>query len=324
MNEFAGFMYYVMPIIIMNMAPLAIVALGGLYTEKSGVINIALEGIMIMGAFTAVYASIVLTGWFAGMPIQAVVLLGLLIGALLGVLFSLAHAFASIHMKSNQIISATALNLFAVAFTVFMARTMYGVRRLPFTETIMIREVPLFANIPVLGPLFFTNAYLSTYIIIVIFAVSMVILYKTRLGLRLRSCGENPQAAESLGVNVYKIRYVGVLASGALAGMGGAAYAFTFQRQFGGEVFGFGFLALAVMISGQWKPMRILLVALFFSIMRLIATQSDSLPGLDQLNLPSQLYRMLPYIATIVVLAFTSKRSQAPRAAGEPYESGKR
>ncbi len=324
MNEFASFMYYILPIILMNMAPLALVALGGLYTEKSGVINIALEGIMVMGAFTSVYAATLFTGWFAGMSIQIVVLIGLLIGALLGTIFSLTHAFASIHMKSNQIISATALNLFAVAFAVFTARTIYGHRRLPFTETTMIREVPFLSSVPIIGPVFFTNAYLSTYIIVLIFAASMVILYKTKLGLRLRSCGEHPQAAESLGVNVYKIRYIGVLASGALAGMGGAAYAFTFQRQFGGEVFGFGFLALAVMISGQWRPMRILLVALFFSFMRLLATQSDSFPGLNQLNLPSQLYRMLPYVATLVVLAFTSKKSQAPRAAGEPYDSGKR
>ncbi len=324
MTEFADFMYYVLPIIIMNMAPLALVALGGLYSEKSGVINIALEGIMVMGAFVSVYFAIQFTGWFENMPMQAVVLIGLLLGTLIGIIFSLFHAFAAINMKSNQIISATALNLFAAAFAVFTARTIFGVRRLPFTETTRIREVPYLSDIPVIGPILFTNAYLSTYIIIVIFIVSMIVLYKTRLGLRLRSCGEHPQAADSLGVNVYKIRYIGVLLSGALAGMGGAAYAFTFQRQFGGDVFGFGFLALAVMISGQWKPMRILVVAFLFSVFRLISTQSGTLPGIRELPIPSQVYRMLPYIATLVILAFTSKRSQAPKAAGEPYDAGKR
>ncbi len=324
MSEFLDFLYFVMPIIVRNMAPLALVALAGLYSEKSGVINIALEGIMVMGAFAAVFFAIHFTGWFGNMPMQYVVLVALLVGAFFGLIFSFFHAFASINMKSNQIISATALNLFITPFFLLVVRSIYGDRSLPFTERTRIDAVPVLSEIPLIGPMFFQRAYLSTLLIIGIFIVSMVVLYKTRLGLRLRSCGENPQAADSLGVNVYKIRYIGVLISGALAGLGGAAYAFTFERSFAGEVYGFGFLALAVMISGQWKPLRILWVALFFSIMRLISTQSDSLPGIREVAIPSDIYRMLPYVATLVVLAFTSKRSQAPRAAGEPYDAGKR
>ncbi len=331
-------LYFIFPLIIASMVPLTMVAMGALYSERSGVVNIALEGIMVMGGFVGVMVirylefTFVEQGWFidpmsdyvsnTGLAIIAII--GLFIGALAGMAFSFFHAFASIRMKSNQIISATALNLFAPALAVFVARTLYLTRRVVISGNYRLREIPGFSNIPFIGDLLFKRAYVSTYISIALFVILTLILYKTRLGLRIRSCGENPHAADSLGVNVAKIRYIGVLVSGAMAGMGGVIFVLSFATRFDGTVIGFGFLSLAVLIFGQWRPARILFAAFFFAMMRVIASTYSSLPVIQDLPMPRQIYSMLPYIATLVVLAFVSKRSQAPRAAGEPYDAGKR
>ena len=323
MSELWSTLTFLMPLFIASMVPLAIVALGGLFSERSGVVNIALEGIMVMGAFIGIVTMrLILDNSELGL--QWIALIGLLVGAIVGMLYSLLHAFASITMKSNQIISATALNLFAPAMSVFIARIFYGTSNLNLGGNYTISEVPLLSDIPIIGPLFFTNAYLSTYLGIIIFAIAITVLYKTRLGLRLRACGENPQAADSLGINVYKIRYIGVLTSGALAGMGGVIFVLSFATQFRGTVSGFGFLALAVMIFGQWKPKRILLVALFFATIRVISNAYTAIPIIQDISVPSEIYSMLPYVATLIVLTLASKNSQAPAAAGEPYDAGKR
>lgn len=323
MSEIWSTITFLTPLFIASMVPLSIVALGGLFSERSGVVNIALEGIMVMGAFVGIIAMRVLVD-HTNLPLQWIALLGLMIGALVGLIYSGLHAFASISMKSNQIISATALNLFAPALSVFIARIFYGTSNLNLGGNYTINKVPILSDIPVLGPLFFTNAYLSTYLGIVIFLVATTVLYKTKLGLRLRACGENPHAADSLGINVTKIRYIGVLTSGALAGLGGVIFVLSFATQFRGSVAGFGFLALAVMIFGQWKPKRILIVALFFATIRVIANAYTAIPIIQDFSIPSEIYSMLPYIATLVVLAIASKNSQAPAAAGEPYDPGKR
>jgi simple sugar transport system permease protein len=323
MSEIWSTMTFLTPLFIASMVPLSIVALGGLFSERSGVVNIALEGIMVMGAFVGIIVMRVLIDQ-TNLPLQMIAFLGLLMGALIGLIYSWFHAFASITMKSNQIISATALNLFAPALSVFIARIFYGTSNLNLGGNYTIRRVPLLSEIPIFGPLFFTNAYLSTYLGVVIFIVATIILYKTKLGLRLRACGENPHAADSLGINVTKIRYIGVLTSGALAGLGGVIFVLSFATQFRGTVSGFGFLALAVMIFGQWKPKRILIVALFFATIRVIANAYTAIPVIQNFTIPSEIYSMLPYIATLVVLAIASKNSQAPAAAGEPYEAGKR
>lgn len=323
MSGLVSNVYFLFPLIIASMVPLALVALGGLYSERSGVINIALEGMMVMGGFLGVM-TIRFLELATSMPTQLVAMTGLFVGAVAGCIFSIAHAYASIHMKANQIISATALNLFAPALAVFVARTIYLSRRIVVRDNYLIREVPVLSDIPVIGDLLFTRAYLSTYIGAALFVVLAFVLYKTRLGLRLRACGENPHAADSLGVNIYRIRYTGVLVSGALAGMGGVIFVLSFATRFDGTVIGFGFLALAVMISGQWHPGKLLYAAFFFATMRVIAATYSGLPVLSQLAVPGEVYRMLPYVATLAVLAFTSKNSRAPKAAGEPYDAGKR
>ncbi len=323
MSQLVGIIYFLFPLIIASMVPLALVALGGLYSERSGVINIALEGIMVMGGFLGIMTMRFLEQTTA-MPLQLIAATGLLVGAIAGCIFSVAHAYASINMKANQIISATALNLFAPALAVFVARTIFLSRRIVISGNYLIREVPILSDIPVIGNLFFTRAYLSTYIGAALFIILTFVLYKTRLGLRLRACGENPHAADSVGVNIYRMRYTGVLVSGALAGMGGVIFVLSFATRFDGTVIGFGFLALAVMISGQWHPRKLLYAAFFFAMMRVIAATYSGLPILADIPVPSQIYRMLPYVATLAVLAFTSKNSRAPRAIGEPYDAGKR
>jgi ABC-type uncharacterized transport system permease subunit len=301
--------------------PLLIVALGGMFSERSGIINIALEGIMIMGGFVSILFINRTQGMMSG---QLQLILAVAIAAIAGMIFSLLHAFASINMKADQTISGTALNLFAPAFAVFIARILQGVQQIQFTNTFRIESVPVLGSIPIIGDLFFKNTYITTYIGILILVVSTIVLYRTRFGLRLRACGEHPQAADSVGINVYKMQYAGVLISGAFAGIGGLVFVVPTSTNFNATVAGYGFLALAVLIFGQWNPVRILFASFFFGLMKTIAASYSGIPILASLGVPSYIYKMIPYITTLIVLVFTSKNSQAPRAEGIPYDKGAR
>lgn len=301
--------------------PLLIVALGGMFSERSGIINIALEGIMIMGAFCSILFINLTQGVLSGQP---QLLLAILVAALSGMLFSLFHAFASVNMKADQTISGTALNMFAPAFAVFFARILQGVQQIQFNNTFRIESVPVLGSIPIIGDLFFKNTYITTYLGIFILVASTIVLYKMRFGLRLRACGEHPQAADSVGINVYRMQYFGVLISGALAGIGGLVFVVPTSTNFNASVAGYGFLALAVLIFGQWNPIRIMFASLFFGLMKTIAASYSGIPILATLGIPSYIYKMIPYIATLIVLVFTSKNSQAPRAEGIPYDKGAR
>lgn len=301
--------------------PLLIVALGGMFSERSGVVNIALEGIMIMGAFAGIFF---ISTFQAQLPGQPILILAILVAAATGILVSLAHGYAAINMKANQVISGTAINMFAPAFAIYVARIVRTVQQIPFVNQFRINSVPLLGSIPFIGPLFFQNTYITTYLGFVILIISWIVLYKTRFGLRLRACGEHPQAADSVGISVYKMRYAGVMISGALAGIGGLVFIIPTSVNFNASVAGYGFLALAVLIFGQWKPGKILLAAFFFGLMKAMASSYSGIPGLRELPIPSDLYKMIPYIATLVVLAFTSRKSQAPKAAGIPYDKGSR
>ena len=301
--------------------PLLIVALGGMFSERSGIINIALEGIMIIGAFFSILFINLFQNRLSGQPL---LLLAIVIAAIAGSVFSLFHAYASIHMSADQTISGTALNMFAPAFAIFTARQIQGVQQINFVNSFRISKVPYLSEIPLFGKLFFQNAYITTYLGIGILLIAAFVLYKTRFGLRLRACGEHTQAAESVGIHVRKVRYSGVILSGALGGIGGLVFVIPTSTNFNASVAGYGFLALAVLIFGQWKPIKILLAALFFGLMKTVASAYSGIAFLASLGIPSYLYKMIPYIATLVVLAFTSKNSQAPRAAGIPYDKGKR
>lgn len=301
--------------------PLLVVALGGLFSERSGIINIALEGIMTIGAFAGILFINLFQDSMSGQPL---LLLAVMVSGLAGGLFSLLHAYASINMKADQTISGTALNMLAPAFVIFTARMIFGVQQINFTNTFRIASVPVLGDIPVVGNLLFQNTYITTYIGLLIFALSTIVLYKTKFGLRLRACGEHPQAADSVGVNVYRMRYAGVVISGVFAGIGGLVFVVPTSTNFNASVAGYGFLALAVLIFGQWNPTRVLFAALFFGIMKAMSATYSGIPLLSNLDIPSTVYKMIPYIATLVVLAFTSKKSMAPRAEGIPYDKGAR
>ncbi len=301
--------------------PLLIVALGGMFSERSGIINIALEGIMTMGAFTSILF-LNLTGSF--MSGQSQLLLAIIISMVTGGVFALFHAYAAINMKADQTISGTALNMFAPAFAIFVARIIQGVQQVQFANTFRIERVPVLGSIPILGNLFFKNTYITTYIGIAILIISTIILYNTKFGLRLRSCGEHPQAADAAGINVYRMQYAGVIISGMLGGLGGLVFVVPTSTNFNATVSGYGFLALAVLIFGQWKPVKIMWASLFFGLTKAIAASYSGIPLLSNLGIPSYLFKMIPYIATLIVLIFTSRNSQAPRAEGIPYDKGAR
>lgn len=301
--------------------PLLLVALGGMFSERSGVVNIALEGIMIIGAFTGIF----FISRFGNLFSPTITLfIAIIISALSGLIFSLFHAYASINMSADQVISGTALNIFAPAFAIYVTRAIQVVQQISFVNNFRIESVPVLGNIPIIGNLLFKNSYITTYLGFIILVLSWFALYKTRFGLRLRSCGEHPQAADSVGINVYKMRYFGVAISGALAGIGGLVFVIPTSTNFNATVAGYGFLALAVLIFGQWKPIRILYAAFFFGLMKTLASAYSGIPILSNLPISNSVYKMIPYITTIIVLAFTSKNSQAPKASGLPYDKSVR
>lgn len=303
--------------------PLLVVALAGMFSEKSGVVNIALEGIMLIGAFAGtLFISIMQkNGTLSGTPL---LLIALVIAGISGILISFFHAYASINMNANQTISGTAINIFAPAFVIFTARSILGVQQINFKSNFRIDHIPLLGDIPIIGELFFQKTYLTTFIGILILIISQIVIYNTRFGLRLRSAGEFPQATDAAGVSVKKIRYSGVLISGLLGGMGGLIYIIPISTNFNAEVGGYGFLALAVLIFGQWKPMRILFAAFFFGILKTISAAYSGIEILATLNLPNVVYQIFPYVATLILLVISSKKSAGPAAAGEPFDKGKR
>ncbi|MCK4551328.1 MAG: ABC transporter permease [Tenericutes bacterium] len=319
---------------VLYAVPLLLGALAGMFSERSGIINIALEGIMIVGSlFAGVFLSgAIINSALAENAPQLIVFITMIVSGLAGLIFSLLLAFAAIKLKANQVISGTALNIFAPAFSVLLiyALTYTGNSKIPFPDLINLNAEAFgidSTNIADwVNTLLFKNLYLTTILSIVILIIAFTVLYKTKFGLRLRACGEHPQAADSVGINVIKMRYTGVAISGFLAGIGGFAFAMANGSVHQSDVLGYGFLALAVMIFGNWKPFRILFAALFFSFFKTIAVLASTISFLPTFGLikVENLYKMLPYILTLVVLAFTSKKSRAPKAEGIPYDPGKR
>lgn len=299
---------------------LIMVALGGMFSERSGVINIGLEGIMVGGALGGAFILFILP---PTTPPLFMILLTVLVSALTGMIMSILLAVAAINFKADQTLVGTAMNMLATATATVAVKsynnvTSGGDNVSAIIEYIENRKVFL---------LKVGNLELNIYMLltVIVLVISAIVLTRTRFGLRLCACGEHPQAADSVGINVYKMRYSGVLISGALGGLGGIIYvsAANSQWNFIYGVAGAGFLALAVMIFGQWKPLRIAMAAVIFGFFRAIA---DAYMGVDFLvELGSgEMYKMLPYIISLVVLAFSSKKSRAPKAEGIPYDKGTR
>jgi len=300
---------------------LMLVALGGCFAERSGVINIGLEGIMVIGALGGALIMKFLPVT-VGAPVMVITTVA--VSALFGMLFSLFLAVAAINFKADQTITGTAMNMLATAGATVAVKAMNTAASggndvssdIAYTHTKDLFIVRMGS--------FEFNWFMLVAVICL--AVSFVALYKTKFGLRLRACGEHPQAADSVGINVYKMRYAGVLISGLLGGLGGIVYitAGVSVWKFENGVAGFGFLAMAVMIFGGWHPLKIALASLLFGFFRALGNVYSGFDFMLALNIPSVVYNMLPYIISLVVLAFTSKKSQGPKASGIPYDKGTR
>ena len=299
---------------------LILVALGGCFSEHSGVINLGLEGIMVIGALGG---ALVMKFLPVSVGAPVMVLTVILASAAAGLLYSLLLAVASITFRADQTITGTAMNLLGTAAaTVFVKAMNTAADPDNVSSTIQYAGAKK-AFLVNIGSFEFSWFMLVTLLLLI---AAYVVLYKTRFGLRLMACGEHPQAADSVGINVYKMRWAGVLISGVLGGIGGIVFitAGVSEWRFEYGVAGFGFLSLAVMIFGQWKPQRIALAALLFGFFRALGNVYTGFSFLKALNLPSSLYNMLPYIISLIVLAFTSKNSRAPKAEGIPYDKGMR
>ena len=295
---------------------LMLVALGGMFSERSGVINLALEGIMSVGALAGVLTLCILP---QGMAPGLIVLISIVVSAVAGLVYSLLLGFSAITLKADQTIGGTALNMMATALAVVIVKVFNGTAsaKLNYSNNAFLIDIPVGEDKLTI------NVFL--FIGLIILLLAFLFLYKTKWGLRLRSCGEHPQAADSVGINVYRWRYIGVMFSGLLGGIGGFAYVIPSVSTWNFEVgvTGFGFLALAVMIFGQWKPINIFGAAMFFAVFKSLANIADS-TFLAGLGLSKNVYDMMPFIASMIILVLFSKNSRAPKAEGIPYDKGKR
>ena len=308
----------IFPYAIAYTIPMLITALGALYCERSGIVNIGLDGFMIVGSF----AGALTISQLQAAGVNGALWIGLLVAAIVGALFSLLHAFASINLNADQVISGTAINMMAGALTVFLARNMTGSGNIRITLGFLPKSIPVLKDIPIIGPLLFTKTYATTWLVLAILIISAFLLYKTSFGLRLRSCGENPQASQAAGINVMRTRYIGVMISGALAALGGCIILVTYSGEFNGSVAGLGFLALAALIFGQWRPLGILAATFFFGFASTLANVAQVIPELA--SIPLVVLKVFPYVVTLIALIIFSKSSQAPKAAGEIFDAGKR
>lgn len=320
---------------LMFAIPLMIVALGGVFSERSGIINLALEGEMIFGAFIgAVVTKFIIQGNPELASAQWLYLVGMLIAAASGALLSLLLSFSAIKLKADQTIGGTALNMLAPAIVCTFGLIIFSNEKVVTNANFVITQAAYgpgmqeaFSNgaFGWLMRLLFDKMYVSTYIVIAIYIVLSLWLYKSKIGTHLRACGEHPQAADSVGINVFRMRYLGTTISGALAGLGGFVYIATCCATTAESgVAGLGFLSLAIMIFGNWNPLLIALGALLFGFLKCIGVLSSQLPFLKDIGLPLYFYNIVPYIIVLVVLVLTRKKSGCPKAEGIPYDKGQR
>ena len=300
-------------------APLILTSLGGVYSENSGIVNIGLEGIMTIGAFAAIVFNLT----FAPSMGSLTPWVGALIGGIAGLIFSILHAVATINFHADHIISGTVLNIMAPPLGVFLIKALYDKGQ---TENITANfgyfSFPGLSSIPVIGPIFFKNTSAPAWIAIILAIFMWWLLYKTRFGLRLRSCGENPQAADTMGINVYKMRYIGVLTSGFMGGLGGAIFAEAIAGNFSiSTIVGQGFMALAAVIFGKWNPIGAILSSLFFGFAQSLSIIGNQLPVIS--NVPAVYMQIAPYVLTIIVLVLFLGKSVAPAADGVNYIKSK-
>ncbi|KEZ50151.1 ABC transporter permease [Metabacillus indicus] len=310
----------IIPTALFVAAPLIFTALGGMFSERSGVVNIGLEGLMVIGAFVAIVFNLTFADQFGDATPWLSILAALAAGALLSVL----HAVASITFRADQVVSGVAINFLAIGLSLFLVKLFYDKGQTDrITESFSKIDIPVLSDIPVIGPLFFSNGYITTYIAILTAFAVWFVMYKTPFGLRLRAVGEHPMAADTMGINVTKMRYIGVILSGAFAGVGGAVYATIIARDFShATISGQGFMALAALIFGKWHPLGAMGAAIFFGLAQGLSVIGGQLPLLE--DIPTMYLLITPYVLTILALTGFIGRADAPKALGTPYEKGKR
>ncbi|ACQ71886.1 ABC transporter permease [Exiguobacterium profundum] len=318
--NFLEVLYIVVPVALAYATPLIIAALGGIFSERSGVVNIALEGIMVIGAATGIITTLTLTDLGVGASSPWI---ALLVAMVVGALFSLFLAVPAILWRADQTVLGVAINMLAIGLAIFVVRVLYNKGQTDFIEYRIAKEnVPFLSDIPVLK-MFFINVQYTSFVAIALAFVVWFVIFKTPFGLRLRSVGEHPMAADTMGINVTKMRFMGVMLSGAFGGLAGAVYAVTVTTNFSGTtIVGQGFLAIAAMIFGKWNPLGALGAGLFFGFAQALSIIGSNLPVIN--NVPQLLLLIAPYALTILALAGLVGRADAPKSVGIPYIKGKR
>lgn len=313
-------LYFIMPMMIAYAAPLIFTAIGGVFSERSGVVNIGLEGLMVIGAFIAIVFNLTFAGTFGAWTPWISILVAMLVAGV----FSILHAVASISFRADQVVSGVAINMLGIAVALFSIKMMYGKGQTEYVNYKIPRfDMPILQDIPIIGPMFFKTVYGTSILAIAVALIAWFVIYKTPFGLRLRSVGEHPIAADTMGINVTRTRYIAVIISGALAGIGGAVYAQTMTGNFDHTTInGQGFMALAAMIFGKWHPLGAMGAALFFGFAQALKISSANIEFLA--NVPDVYLHILPYVLTILALAGFIGRARAPKANGQPYIKGSR
>jgi simple sugar transport system permease protein len=310
----------IIPSTLLWAAPLIFTGLGGNFSERAGVVNIGLEGLMVIGAFTAIVFNL----QFDSVLGDATPWIALLAAMVAGAIFSILHAVASITFRADQTVSGVAINLLSIGLALFLVKLIYGKGQTDIIQKSFSKiDVPVLSDIPVIGDLFFSNTYYTSYVAIIVAIIVWFVMFKTPFGLRLRAVGEHPMAADTMGINVTKMRYIAVILSGALGGIGGGVYAQAISSDFGhATISGQGFMALAALIFGKWNPLGVMGAALFFGFAQSLSIIGNSLPFLE--NIPSVYLLIAPYVLTILALTGFIGRADAPKASGIPYIKGKR
>ncbi|MBP3914169.1 MAG: ABC transporter permease [Lachnospiraceae bacterium] len=306
--------------------PLFIMAVGAIYSEKSGITNLAVEGFQGFGAFCgAVFATLMSLN--SGLNDQVILYLAIVVAFFGGALYSVLHAMLCIKFRADQTISGVVINILAVALTTFLTSqisgVLYGTASNKFMLGVSNRfTVPVISKIPVIGAIF-TSVYPFEVLILILAVYMWYLMYKSKFGMRLRACGENPQAVDAAGGDVAKTRFIAVLISGGLSGIGGMCFAYSILSMFSPSIYlGYGYLAIAAMIFGNWDITSTFFVCVFFGLARAGGNQLCLKAGLSSLY--TDLFMMIPYILTLILLMFFSKRNHPPKAAGEVYDKGKR
>ncbi|WP_405102084.1 ABC transporter permease [Oceanobacillus sp. FSL H7-0719] len=309
----------IVPTVLFFSAPLILTALGGVFSERSGVVNIGLEGLMVIGAFVGIVFSLTFQNTFGSLtPWIAIV-----VAAVAGGIFSIIHAVASVSFYANQVVSGVAINMLAVGIGVYLTKQWYDKGQTDMVDGFFRTDIPVLSEIPIIGPIFFERVYATSYVAIIIAVIAWYVLYKTAFGLRLRSVGEHPMAADTNGISVTKMRYIAVILSGVLGGLGGSVFALTIVSNFSqSTIVGQGFIALAAVIFGKWHPLGAMGAALFFGFAQSLSIVGSSIPLIE--DIPQVFLLIAPYVLTILALAGLIGRADAPAANGDPYIKGSR